>query len=110
MLNISHRTQKVHIVQRTGIESVLPEVSRAAVHAVYVLRIDQVRSPDGFGERIFAPGPDDDMDVVGHKAIAQNLKGEFFRLFAQQPQVHSAVVVNEEYVLPVVAALGDMVR
>lgn len=98
------------LAQWAGIKPVLPEMPRAAVHAVDVLRVDQVRSADGFGERIFAPGAGDDMDVVGHKAIAQYLKSELCRLFAQQPQVHSAVVVNEEYVLPVVAALGDMVR
>ena len=98
------------LAQWAGIKPVLPEMPRAPVHPVDVLRVDQVRSADGFGERIFAPGPGDDMDVVGHEAIAQYLKSEFCRLFAQQSQVHSAVVVNEEYVLAVVAAMGDMVR
>ena len=52
----------------------------------------------------------DEMDVVVHQAVAEQLQPEALRLRRQQFEVHPPIVVHEEHVLPVIAALGDMVR
>jgi hypothetical protein len=48
--------------------------------------------------------------VVGHQPVAQHADPGAFAVGAEDIQVDAAVVVHEEHVLVVVAALGDVVR
>ena len=91
-------------------EPILPEMAASFVHSVYVLGVDEICSADGFGERGFCVRDADDVDVVGHEAIALDLEAVFLRLLAEKFAVDVAVVVDEEYILAVVAALSDVVR
>jgi DNA-binding protein YbaB len=56
------------------------------------------------------PGIDDEMDVVGHQAVAINLDAELVATLAQCGEVCQSIAIHDEYVAPVVTALHDMVR
>ncbi|MHC4678022.1 MAG: hypothetical protein ACYTEK_04925 [Planctomycetota bacterium] len=49
------------------------------------------------------------MDMIGHQAIAIDLKTALLRVLFEQFKVEEAVVIDEEYILTVVAALDNMV-
>jgi len=55
-------------------------------------------------------GHDDQMDVVRHEAVAQDLHLVPERVRSQQIEVKEAILVLKEDVLAVVAPLGDVVR
>ena len=97
-------------VEGAGVEAVLPEVAAAAVEAVDALCVEEVDAADGAGEGGFGPGHGDEVDVVGHEAVAEDAQSEARGLAVEQAEPFAAVVVGEEDVLPVVAALGDVVR
>ena len=82
----------------------------AAVQAVYVLCVQKVSPADGPGQRLFARGHPDQVHVVGHQAIAEQPHAPPCGLLPEDPQINAAVVIDEEDVLAVVAALGDVVR
>jgi hypothetical protein len=50
------------------------------------------------------------MDVVGHQAIAKYVEAEALAVLAAKFEVRMAVVINEENILTVVAALNNVVR
>ncbi len=78
--------------------------------AVDVLRVEKVRPSDGIGQGVFIPRYRDDVDVIGHQAIALDRKAEPIGLRLEQFEIEPAVVVGEKDVLTVVAALCDVVR
>jgi len=107
-LNVTHRCEEMPIVQRAGVEAVLPEVAAPIVHSVDVLRVSQMGSADCFRQRLGFAGCADDVDVVGHQAVAEYNQTEAFRLLCERAQEEPAVSISEEDVLSIVAALGDM--
>jgi len=76
--------------------------------AIDVLRIAKVRSADGPGKRILLVRDRDDMDMIAHQAIADQLQRVFVRLLFQQLKIHPAIIIHEEHILAVVPALRDM--
>jgi hypothetical protein len=50
------------------------------------------------------------MDVICHKTIAEDFESEFVGIVIEEFEIEPAVVIDEEYVLTVVAPLGDVVR
>jgi hypothetical protein len=50
------------------------------------------------------------VNVIAHQAPTQDTQSVPFRMFAQDFKISSAVFVREKYILPVVAALRDVVR
>ena len=52
----------------------------------------------------------DQMRVVGHQAIADDCHAGGFAPLAEQVEIHPAVVIDEEDILPIVAALRDVMR
>ena len=73
-------------------------------------RIAPMGVPDRQGERhrVFRYG--DQMDVVGHQAVAQNGQAVLLGFCAQSFDVEPPVFVEQEDVLAVVAPLGDVMR
>jgi len=69
-LDIGERPPEVDIIQRAGVETVLPEVAAAAVQAVDVLSVQLVRPLEGVGQGAFLLWGDHEMDMIGHEAIA----------------------------------------
>ena len=53
---------------------------------------------------------DDEVDVIGHQAIAVDLEPELAPELLQRFQVGASIGVGDEHRAPVVTALNDMVR
>ena len=61
-------------------------------------------------QRIVAFGDGDQVDVVGHEAIAEQGKTVQPAVLAQEVQIDEAVCVGFQDVLAAIASLSDMVR
>jgi len=109
-LDVSQRRHRMRIVHRARMEAALPQVSCAAMQLVYALREDEVRAPDGEVKRIVTRGNGNEVNVVGHQAIAEDAHVMLAALRPQNVEIGNAVIVHKKHVLPVVPALGNMVR
>jgi len=107
-LDIFHCQPKVTLIQRTGIEPSLPKVAAPAMKVVDILRIAKVCPADGFGQRILLVRDSDDMDMIAHQAVADQLQRILVRLPFQKLQIHPAIIIDKEHTLTVVPALRDM--
>ena len=67
-------------------------------------------NPTGLRQGLLHLGHRDDMDVVGHEAIAVNTEAVAQRMLPQKTEIDPPVVVHKENVLLVIPTLGDMVR
>ena len=76
--------------------------------AVDILRIAKVRSADCFCQRILLVRNRDDMNMITHQAIADQLQRVLLRLLFQKLQIHPTIIINEEHILAVIPALGNM--
>lgn len=97
------------LIQRAGKESVLPEMAAAAVQPVDVLAIEPVSAADDSGQRMGLAGNDHEVDVIGHQAVGQDSQPMPRRLLGQQIEIGPSVVIDEEDILAIVAALDDVV-
>ena len=75
-----------------------------------ILAISEVRSANRLRQRILQSRLPHEMDVVGHQAIAKYVEAEARAVLAEEFEVRTAVVINEENILTVVAALNNVVR
>jgi hypothetical protein len=100
----------MHFIEATGKKPVLPKVPTAPVQAIDILAISKVRTANRLRQRILRARRAHQVDVVGHEAIAQYAKAEPRAVVTEEFEVSTTVVVNEENILAVVAALNHMVR
>jgi len=63
----------MHLVHRAGVEPILPQVAAATVKAVDVLRVEIMRATHGLRQRILGVREGNQMDVVGHQAVPDDL-------------------------------------
>jgi hypothetical protein len=108
-LDVAQGGPEVVLVHRTGVEAVLPEVAGAAFAGVEILRVAAVSAAQDDGERIRLRGHEDEVDVIGHEAVAEDgdavVPGVVFEELEVEPVVFGAEVCG----LAVVTALGDVV-
>jgi hypothetical protein len=83
-------------------------VAAPAMKAVDILRIAKMRSADCLGQRILLVRDSDNMDMIAHQAIADQLQRILVRLLFQKLHIHPAIIIDKEHTLTVVPALGDM--
>ena len=79
------------------------------MEAVHILRVKELRAADRFRQGIAVRRNNNEVDVVGHEAIRDDADAVLAGLLAQKREVDPAVIVGEEHVLAVVAALRDVV-
>ncbi len=79
------------------------------MQVVDVFGVEPMRAADRQCKRIGALGDDDEMHVVRHEAIRQNRKAVALRLMCEDAQIGASIIVDEEDILAVIAALRDMV-
>jgi len=97
-------------VHRARVKAALPQVAVAPVFWLGVGRVAEVRGTNHIGEGIFSGRYSDDMDVVGHQAIAEDTHAVAGRFFSQEREVLDIVVILEEHLLFFVSPLCDVVR
>jgi hypothetical protein len=78
--------------------------------AVEILGVFGVCATEEDGKRSFCVRAEDEMDVVGHEAEAEDLDIEVGGIALEKFQVAEAVGVGEEGSFAVVAAVGDVVK
>ena len=100
----------MHFIQSAGIKPVLPKVPTALVQAIDILAISKMRTAYRLRQRILRSRRTHKVNVVGHEAIAQYAKAEALAVVTEEFEIRTTVVVNEENILAVVAALNHMVR
>jgi len=83
-------------------------VAAALVEAVDVLGVAEVRSAYGLGQRILGPRGRDDVNVIAHETIADDVQAVFGGLVGEQLQIYTPIVIYKEHVLTIVSPLGDM--
>jgi hypothetical protein len=110
LLDVTHGGNRVLFVQSAGIEAFLPQVPLAAMEAVDVPRIPEVRPADGLCKRHLGPGHYDKVEVVAHQTVTQNVQPQTPGVLREEFQVDPAVVIDEENLLAVVSALRNVIR
>ena len=80
----------------------------ASLQGVPVLRVTHLHLTQQFGQRLDLRGNHDQMNVIGHEAIAQNLNRVMFGILLQQAEIYLPVNVGEKYVATLVAALSNV--
>jgi len=69
-----------------------------------------VSAADGLGQGEFVARDGDKVHVIAHQAVSQQFQAEPLGLFRKDVEVGPSVVIDEEDVLLVVAALDDVMR
>jgi hypothetical protein len=108
--DVNHGLVQMRFVERAGEEAVLPQVPTAAVHAIDVLRVAEMRAADRLRQGLFAARRGDEMNVVRHEAVAVNPKADSLRLLGQQVKIDAIVVFHKEDSLTIIAPLRYVMR
>jgi hypothetical protein len=85
-------------------------MAAALVATVEAPGVRAVELPEGAGQTAGALGNGHQMDMIAHQAVTQQPHAVMARLLAQMIEVKPAILVYQEDLLPVVAALGDVMR
>ena len=109
-LHVAQRRPQIRLVERRGEEPALPHVPMPAAPAIDPLRIAHVQRLEHTVQAVFAVGHRDQVDMVGHQAVAEDGHAVLAAIGLEPGEIGAAVVVGKEDVLPAVAALGDVVR
>jgi len=95
-LDVSHRQQEMLLVKRARVESALPEMPAALVKPVDVLRVSKVRSPHGLGQRVLGLRYPDNVNVIAHQTIADDVQAVFAGLIGEQLQIYKPIIIDKE--------------
>ncbi len=90
-------------------EAILPKVTGTKLPDLQSSRVVVVHSAQASCEGVRAFRHNDQMNMIGHQAVAQDLGACLSGLVAQQRQVHGTIAIAKENVLLMVATLSDMV-
>jgi hypothetical protein len=93
-----------------GEETTLPEMSAAVLVAVLFPRVLRVRLTERERQRFRASWNRDEMNVIGHQAPSEDTDVLAARVFVKHLEVADSVLFGEENVLPIVAALRNVMR
>ena len=74
-----------------------------------MLRVNEIGSADTFRQRLRFDGGGNQVNVILHQAIPLDWQPVFSGLPGEDLEIQSVVVISEEDILPVVAALRDVV-
>ena len=109
-VDVGEGFDEVVAAERAGVEAVLPEMAAAAVEAIESLGVEAVGFAEGEGERALVLRHGDQVDVVRHQAVAEDVEGVIACLAAERVEVEEPIGVGAEDGDAVVAALGDVMR
>ena len=91
-------------------KAALPQMPCRPHPRVDISGIAPVRIGEGPAQPVVMTGHNDDMNMVGHQAIAPDLRSRLPRRLAQQIFVKRIVVIIEECWQATIASLGYMMR
>jgi hypothetical protein len=88
----------------------LPEVATLTPHAIDALGVLPMNGFQGAVQIVHSFGDQDQVNVVGHQTVGDDLDAKALDMPAQQFQVSDLIAITEEHIRTVITALGDMVR
>ena len=109
-LDVAGASKEVVLVHDVRSESPLPQVSPPSFTEVDAAGVVEVCLANGRCQGLFVWGNDDQVDMVGHEAVAPEFNCIVCAPLADEVEVGLIVFVGEEGLLATVAALGDVVR
>ena len=109
-LHVYQRRPEVVLVQGARVEPILPQVSATTVEPVDILGIELADTLHRPRQRLLESRRADEVDMVGHQAVAIEREREPLASFPKKLQKQASVVIDEENVLMVVTPLRNMVR
>jgi hypothetical protein len=96
------------LVKRARVESALPEMPAALVKPVDVLCVSKMRSSYGLGKRTLGLRYPDNVNVIAHQTIADDVHAVFAGLIGEQLQIYMPIIIDKENVLAIISTLGDV--
>ncbi len=100
----------MRLVQRAGIEAVLPEVPGPVPPRIEIEGVAAMSPAQGDAEGLRLLGNRDQVNVVAHQTIGQDAHLGLRAVFGQAVQVGVPIGVGKEDSLAVDTSLGDVVR
>jgi hypothetical protein len=98
------------IVERTGKRPSLPQSPADALGPVEVLGVAQVQRPEYRCERIGSFRYANEMDVVRHEAISQDLQPVLGGILQQELNISLSIAIFEKDIFSSIAPLSDVMR
>lgn len=93
LFDVAKCIHEVNIIHGTGKESVLPQMASVVMETIENLRVPKMGSSNGFLEAVCCFGYGNNVNVVGHEAVAQDGQLMTFAFFFQQSEVGRSVLV-----------------
>ncbi len=100
----------MRIVQRTRKEAILPEMADRVAPPIPFQGVARMRLAQGQSHGFCMAGDGNKVNVIAHQAPPQDAQIVPLGMLAQDFQISPAVFVREEYDLPVITALRDVMR
>lgn len=97
------------LIHDEGVEALLPKVPFPAPAEVDHSSVPAMGFAEGVPQPEFVRRNHNEMHVIGHAAIGQNVHSATAAVFGEQPRVLRIVLVREERFLAAIAPLGHMV-
>ena len=94
--HVTHGPQKMVSAQRAGEKPILPEMAGAVMQPVDVLGIAKMHPSDGPRQSVGTVRCDNEVNVVGHQAEAEDchIRGDGF--LGQYAEVGTAIIIDEK--------------
>jgi hypothetical protein len=85
-------------------------MTAARVLRVESLSVDEVSPSQCLSQRLRGQWSDEQMDVVRHQAVTQNIQPVLPRALSEEAEVELTITIGQKHVLPVVATLCNVVQ
>jgi len=109
-IDISHRCKQVRGIESAGKITIVPKVPHAVTIPILLQGVLRMRVAKCPRQRFRRSGNRDQMNVIGHKAPSKNADIAAPGMVAKYLKIADSVLIGEEDVLPIVAALGNVMR
>jgi hypothetical protein len=108
--DVAQSLPEVRDIKWARVVAGLPDVPAPRLLRVEISGVATVGVAEGQGHGVIPPGDADDVHVIGHEAVPEDVEVVCYGLLVQQLQIDAAVLVGEEDVAACVPALGDVMR
>ena len=109
-LDVTDRIDEVVRVERRREVTPLPKVATLIPHAIDALGVLPMNGFQGAVQIVHSFRDQDQVNVVGHQTVGDDLDAKALDMPAQQFQVSDLIAITEEHIRTVITALGDVVR
>jgi hypothetical protein len=108
--HIADSGEKVSLIHGVGGEPPLEEMPSPALSEINMPAVSSMGLADSQPQAFFRFRAGDQMHVIGHQTVGPDGNRVLHAPFLKQREVETEVSFPEEYILPSVASLNDMVR